>query len=321
MKNCSARYARCCPRMTRSTSRRSAISTPQPGTVLRSRDVELAFLGVISQPVKAVQLLYRTMDMNGEPEAAATTVIVPADLAPEQSLPAAVVPVRDRRHVVPLFSVLCAAAQGEGPRVGWPVRASPDRRRRRRGLGGLGARPRRSSGPVGCAVRTWLPCPRRHPGRSGVRTPRTVPRGADRAVGVLRWRTRQCLGGRNVRRVCARTGHRRGGAGITRRRPGQHLPQAQRRLPCGSTRVGGGGARPHLSRPGQGDQRAHQRGGAGPARVARDDDDRGSGRPDGRQEHGRLPRRAARGHPVDARGDVRLRQHQAGRRGARRRRC
>ncbi|HTY32541.1 lipase family protein [Mycobacterium sp.] len=58
-----------------------------PGTVLRSRDVELAFLGLIPQPVKAVQLLYRTMDMNGEPEAAATTMIVPAELSPERPCP------------------------------------------------------------------------------------------------------------------------------------------------------------------------------------------------------------------------------------------
>ncbi|WP_407688795.1 lipase family protein [Mycobacterium sp. HUMS_1102779] len=59
----------------------------QPGTVLRSRDVELALLGLIPQAVKAVQLLYRTMDLNGEPEAAATTVIVPAELAPGQTCP------------------------------------------------------------------------------------------------------------------------------------------------------------------------------------------------------------------------------------------
>lgn len=59
----------------------------EPGTVLRSRDVELALLGLIPQPVKAVQLLYRTMDMNGEPEATATTVIVPAELAPERPCP------------------------------------------------------------------------------------------------------------------------------------------------------------------------------------------------------------------------------------------
>jgi alpha-beta hydrolase superfamily lysophospholipase len=58
-----------------------------PGTVLRSRDVELAFLGLIPQRAMATQLLYRTTDMNGNPEAAVTTVIVPADVAPEQPCP------------------------------------------------------------------------------------------------------------------------------------------------------------------------------------------------------------------------------------------
>ncbi len=59
----------------------------QPGTVLRSRDVELAFLGMVPQPITATQLLYRTMDMNGKPEATVTTVIVPAELAPGQTCP------------------------------------------------------------------------------------------------------------------------------------------------------------------------------------------------------------------------------------------
>jgi alpha-beta hydrolase superfamily lysophospholipase len=59
----------------------------EPGTVLRSRDVELAFLGLIPQSVTATQLLYRTMDMHGEPEATATTVIVAADLPAGQTCP------------------------------------------------------------------------------------------------------------------------------------------------------------------------------------------------------------------------------------------
>jgi alpha-beta hydrolase superfamily lysophospholipase len=59
-----------------------------PGTVLRSRDVELAFMGLIPQRVRATQLLYRTADMHGKPDAAATTVIVPAE-----RVPAAVTPV------------------------------------------------------------------------------------------------------------------------------------------------------------------------------------------------------------------------------------
>lgn len=54
-----------------------------PGTVLRSREVELAYLGLIPQRVTATQLLYRTTDMNGQPEATVTTVIVPPDADPK----------------------------------------------------------------------------------------------------------------------------------------------------------------------------------------------------------------------------------------------
>ena len=58
-----------------------------PGTVLRSRDVELAFMGLIPQRIKATQLLYRTTDMHGNPDAAATTVIVPAERSPDAVTP------------------------------------------------------------------------------------------------------------------------------------------------------------------------------------------------------------------------------------------
>jgi triacylglycerol lipase len=58
-----------------------------PGTVLRSRDVELAFMGLIPQRVQATQLLYRTTDRHGSADAAATTVIVPADRAPDAVTP------------------------------------------------------------------------------------------------------------------------------------------------------------------------------------------------------------------------------------------
>ncbi len=47
------------------------------GTVLRSRDVELGFLGLIPQKIRATQLLYRTTDREGRPEATVTTVLVP----------------------------------------------------------------------------------------------------------------------------------------------------------------------------------------------------------------------------------------------------
>lgn len=59
----------------------------RPGTVLRSRDVELAFLGLIPQKFHATQLLYRTTDLNGEPDATVTTVVVPTERSSEGPLP------------------------------------------------------------------------------------------------------------------------------------------------------------------------------------------------------------------------------------------
>jgi hypothetical protein len=59
----------------------------RPGTVLRSRDVELAFLGLIPQQVAATQLLYRSTDRNGAPEAVATTVIVPTEPSSHRPTP------------------------------------------------------------------------------------------------------------------------------------------------------------------------------------------------------------------------------------------
>ena len=54
------------------------------GTVLRSRDVELGFMGLIPQRVTATQLLYRTIDRNGDPQATVTTVLIPAGHSPTQ---------------------------------------------------------------------------------------------------------------------------------------------------------------------------------------------------------------------------------------------
>ncbi|HEY1442172.1 MAG TPA: lipase family protein, partial [Mycobacterium sp.] len=65
----------------------SGFQHAEPGTVLRSREVELAFLGLIPQPIKATQLLYRTTDLNGRPEVTVTTVIVPAGLDEGQTCP------------------------------------------------------------------------------------------------------------------------------------------------------------------------------------------------------------------------------------------
>ncbi|AMU72058.1 lipase family protein [Mycobacteroides abscessus] len=49
-----------------------------PGAVLRWRRVDLALFGRIRQHVDAWQLLYRTNSMHHEPEAAVTTVVLPA---------------------------------------------------------------------------------------------------------------------------------------------------------------------------------------------------------------------------------------------------
>jgi triacylglycerol lipase len=59
----------------------------EPGTVLRSRDVELAFLGLIRQRFTATQLLYRSTDLRGEPEAAVTTLLVPAERSDQRPCP------------------------------------------------------------------------------------------------------------------------------------------------------------------------------------------------------------------------------------------
>ncbi len=58
-----------------------------PGTVLRSRDVELAFMGLIPQKVTGAQLLYRSTDRHGVAEAAVTTVLVPTERGPEKVCP------------------------------------------------------------------------------------------------------------------------------------------------------------------------------------------------------------------------------------------
>lgn len=62
----------------------SGFQHAEPGTVLRYRDVQLGFLGLIPQKVRATQLLYRTRDRHGNPEATVTTVLIPARHSPRQ---------------------------------------------------------------------------------------------------------------------------------------------------------------------------------------------------------------------------------------------
>ncbi|MGC2652599.1 MAG: lipase family protein, partial [Mycobacterium sp.] len=57
------------------------------GTVLRSRDVQLAFLGLIPQRFTATQLLYRTTDLNNNASSTVTTVLTPSERTPDKPCP------------------------------------------------------------------------------------------------------------------------------------------------------------------------------------------------------------------------------------------
>ncbi|MER7452779.1 lipase family protein [Nocardia beijingensis] len=58
-----------------------------PGTILRSRKIDVALFGVVPQQVSAWQLLYRSCDLHGAPEAAVTTVLLPIDAEPDEDRP------------------------------------------------------------------------------------------------------------------------------------------------------------------------------------------------------------------------------------------
>ncbi|QVI22284.1 hypothetical protein KHQ06_04060 [Nocardia tengchongensis] len=58
-----------------------------PGTVLRTREVQLAVLTVLPVHVRSWQLLYRTTDLFGQPTVAATTVAVPEGADTSHSRP------------------------------------------------------------------------------------------------------------------------------------------------------------------------------------------------------------------------------------------
>ncbi|MGE2733464.1 lipase family protein [Mycolicibacterium vaccae] len=86
----------------------------EPGTVLRSREVEIGFLGLISQRVKATQLLYRTTNLHEEPEVAVTTALVP-----EERKSSAGSPVLSYQCAIDAVASRCfpsfAMRQGAGP--------------------------------------------------------------------------------------------------------------------------------------------------------------------------------------------------------------
>jgi alpha-beta hydrolase superfamily lysophospholipase len=86
----------------------------EPGDVLRSRDVEIGFLGLITQRVNATQLLYRTTNLHNEPEVAVTTVLVP-----QQRDPAVACPVLSYQCAIDAVASRCfpsyALRKGAGP--------------------------------------------------------------------------------------------------------------------------------------------------------------------------------------------------------------
>ncbi|WP_330233582.1 lipase family protein [Nocardia sp. NBC_00508] len=58
-----------------------------PGTILRSRKIDIALFGIVPQQVAAWQLLYRSCDLHGAPEAAITTVLLPIGADPAEDRP------------------------------------------------------------------------------------------------------------------------------------------------------------------------------------------------------------------------------------------
>jgi hypothetical protein len=57
----------------------AGFESEEPGTILKQRDVTVAFLGLIPNPVDAYQLLYRTTAINGSAIATVTTIFKPTN--------------------------------------------------------------------------------------------------------------------------------------------------------------------------------------------------------------------------------------------------
>ena len=90
-----------------------------PGHGAARRDVELAFLGLIPQQFTATQLLYRTTDLNGLPQATSPPSWCRPSATSERSLADPVLPVRDRRGDGPLLPVVRAAPRAPRRSVRW----------------------------------------------------------------------------------------------------------------------------------------------------------------------------------------------------------
>ncbi|AHH94985.1 lipase family protein [Kutzneria albida] len=65
----------------------SGYEATAPGTVLRSRQVEATAFGLLPQKVQSWQVLYRTTDTKGAPQATVTTVLLPYGAQPSATRP------------------------------------------------------------------------------------------------------------------------------------------------------------------------------------------------------------------------------------------
>ena len=294
----------------------------RPAPCCARRDVELAFLGLVPQQFTATQLLYRTTDMNGMPQAAVTTVIVPdrtrGRRARSRSCPTSARSTPLQARCFPSYALrrrakalgalaqfeflLVAAALAEGWAVSVPDHEGPK---------GMWGAPYEPGYHVLDGVRAALQ----------LRTSRPVARRAGGPVGLLGRRPGQRMGRRSERRLRTRTQHRRRGARVAGRRSRPHLPPAQRQLLFRAARDGGGRAVAHLSRPGQGHPGARHRRGQGDAAADREDDHRPRRAAPDRQGHGRPGRRPLEQILRHARGAARLRRASSWAPRCRRRRC
>ena len=151
------------------------------------RDVELAFLGLIPQRVTATQLLYRTTDMSrrtrgGRHHRDRARRTRPRTARARWS-PTSAPSTRSARAASPRMR--CAAAHtrlGALAQFEFLLVAAADRR----GLGGVGARPRGHARHLGRPLRAGLPRARRYPRGAGLRARWACPRRRRSASGATR---------------------------------------------------------------------------------------------------------------------------------------
>ena len=214
-------------------ARRPASEHAAPGTVLRSRDVELAFLGLDPAAHHGHPAAVPHHRHERRPEAAATTVIVPAERGPHRAVPDAcptsAPSTPSPSRCFPSYA-LRRGAQGASAR--WPqfefllIAAAA-----RRGLGGVGARPRGHRRHLGRPLRARLPGARRLARRPELRArsacPPTAPIGLWGYSGgglATAWAAEMCGDYAPELNIVGAV------LGSPGRRPRPHLPPAQRHL-------------------------------------------------------------------------------------------